>query len=35
MTKQTASWMVVISIFVLLSILPARIFGSQIEIVRD
>ncbi len=35
MRKQTAPWMVLISIIVLLSIFSVRLFGGQIEIVRD
>jgi len=35
MRKQITLWMVLISIIVLLSILPVRIFAGQIEIVRD
>jgi len=35
MRKKTAPWMVLISIIVLLSTLPVRIFAGQIEIVRD
>jgi len=35
MRKQIAPWIAAISIFVLLSIFPVRIYGGQIEIVRD